>query len=319
MKFDKKIKNILITGGAGFIGSNLARILTQEYNFKVTIFDDFFTGSEENIRGLSAEVIKASVLDETALKKHVNNKDIVFHLAARNIIASIKNPLDDMNTNIRGTYNVLTECKIANVKKTVYASTSSIYGNSKQIPINEDETPNFLNFYSVSKYAGEGYTKIFYEQYDLPVCIVRYSNVYGTNQSASNPYCGVVGKFINLALQNKPLEIHGDGEQTRDYTFVDDACRATIHAALDPKSIGDVFNIGTGTETSVNLLSSTIIKLSNSNSKIVHIDKREIDNIRRRVLNIEKIRYKLKFFPVYTLNEGIQKTINWYSNHRHKK
>ena len=178
---------ILITGGAGFIGSNLARILTQEHRFDVTVLDDFFTGSESFLSGLKVKIIRASILEEKILKKHVKNKDIIFHLAARNIIASSKNPIDDMNTNVRGTYNVLKIGLDENVKKVVYSSTSSIYGNPKHLPINEDETPSFLNFYSVSKYAGEGYAKTFYEQHDLPVSIVRYSNVYGVNQSPQNP------------------------------------------------------------------------------------------------------------------------------------
>jgi UDP-glucose 4-epimerase len=302
---------ILITGGAGFIGSNLARILTQEHRFDVTVLDDFFTGSESFLSGLKVKIIRASILEEKILKKHVKNKDIIFHLAARNIIASSKNPIDDMNTNVRGTYNVLKIGLDENVKKVVYSSTSSIYGNPKHLPINEDETPSFLNFYSVSKYAGEGYAKTFYEQHDLPVSIVRYSNVYGVNQSPQNPYCGVIGKFIKSAIKNEPIVVHGDGDQSRDFTYIEDACKATIMAGLNTKSDGEVFNIGTGVETSINTLARTIIELTNSKSVISNIDKRDIDNIRRRVLNIEKIRYKLKFFPSTTLTKGLQQTIEW--------
>lgn len=306
------MKNVLITGGAGFIGSNLARSLVKEYNCNVTILDDFFTGNRDHLIDVNAEVIKGSVAEEDTVAKCIKNKDVVFHLAARNIIASSKNPLDDMQTNIRGTFNVLNESLKAKVEKVVYASTCSIYGNSKHLPINEDDTPSFLNFYSVSKFSGEGYAKTFYEQYNLPVSIVRYSNVYGINQSPANPYCGVIGKFIHNALHNEPLNIHGDGEQTRDFTFVKDACKATIMSALDPKAIGETFNIATGVEVSVNKLAELIVSLTNSSSEIRQIDKRDIDNIRRRVLNIEKIRYKLKFFPSHTLKDGLKKTIDWY-------
>ncbi len=310
------MKNILITGGAGFIGSNLAKLLSKQNEFKISILDDFFTGNREHLKNLDIEIIEGSVTDESLLSKHIKNKEIVFHLAARNIIASSNNPLDDMHTNIRGTYHVLNESLKAKVPNVVYASTCSIYGNPKHLPINEDDTPSFLNFYSVSKYAGEGYAKTFYEQYNLPVSIIRYSNVYGINQSPANPYCGVIGKFIHNALNNEPIYIHGDGEQTRDFTFVEDACQATIMSALDAKAIGDTFNVATGVEVSINHLAEMIIQLTGSSSEIKHIDKRDIDNIRRRVLNIEKIRYKLKFFPLNTLKDGLKKTIDWYKSNR---
>jgi UDP-glucose 4-epimerase len=307
------VKRILITGGAGFVGSNLAKLLVKEHGWEVTVLDDFFTGTRKNLEGLDLEIVEGSVTDEEKVASCIKNKDIVFHLAARNIIVSTKNPLDDMQTNIRGTYNILSEALKANTPKVLYTSTCSIYGNPRHLPINEDETPSFLNFYSVSKFAGEGYAKTFYEQFNLPVTIVRYSNVFGPNQSPSNPYCGVIGKFIHNALRNEPLQIHGDGEQTRDFTYVEDACKATLLAALDPKAVGDTFNIGTGVECSVNKLAKHIVGLSQSKSEIKHIDKRDIDNIRRRVLNIEKIRYKLRFFPSHTLDDGLKKTIQWYN------
>lgn len=309
------MKEVLITGGAGFVGSNLAKLLVEK-GFHVTILDDFFTGDYNHLKGLNVDVVEGCVTDESLVRKLVKQKEIVFHLAARNIIASIKHPKDDLNTNIIGTFNVLNECKNAHVQRVVYTSTSSIYGNPKYIPISEDDTPNFLNFYSISKYAGEGYAKTFYEQYNLPVSIVRYSNIYGTNQSPSNPYSGVIGKFIFAALNDEPICIHGDGEQTRDFTYIDDACNATLMVALDLKGIGDVFNIGTGTETTINSLAELIIRLTNSKSKVEHIDKRDIDNIRRRVMNIEKIRYKIKVSPLFNLRAGLSKTIEWSRKHQ---
>ncbi len=306
------MKRVLVTGGAGFIGSNLVKMLVLEYNCSVTVIDDLFTGDIKNLEGLDIEFIHGTILDKDLLKKLMKDKDIVYHLAARNIIVSTKNPREDLEVNIVGTFNVLEAALHSNVEKVIYASTSSVYGNPKYLPITEEETPKFLNFYSVSKYAGESYARVFYELYQLPVVVLRYSNVYGYNQTTKNPYCGVVGKFIEWALRNEPIYIHGDGEQTRDFTFVTDACRATILAALNPKSAGEVYNIGTGVETSINSLAELIIMLTNSQSKIVHIDKRDIDNIRRRVLNIEKIRYHLKFYPEFTLKEGLKKTIEWF-------
>jgi UDP-glucose 4-epimerase len=289
------MKKVLVTGGAGFIGSNLVRILKQTYGFSVTVIDDLFTGCKENLKGLDVEFIEGTVADSDLLSKHFKGKDLVFHLAARNIIVSMKNPREDMKVNIEGTFNVLEAALHANVGKVVYTSTSSIYGNPRYLPIIEDEPPKFLNFYSVSKFAGESYAKTFYEAHDLPVAVVRYSNVYGYNQLPTNPYCGVIGKFIVKALEGEPLQIHGDGEQSRDFTFVEDACEATIMAGLSPKSVGQDYNIGTGVETSVNALAQNIIALSGSRSELTYIDRRDIDNIRRRVLNVEKIRQQL--FP----------------------
>ncbi|MFX0204198.1 MAG: NAD-dependent epimerase/dehydratase family protein, partial [Candidatus Hodarchaeota archaeon] len=151
----------------------------------------------------------------------------------------------------------------------------------------------------------------FFESYDIPVTIIRYSNVYGTNQSPSNPYCGVVSKFFTSVLCDVPPQIHGDGEQTRDFTFVDDAVEATMLAALSPRVVGEALNVGTGKETSVKELAKLIIHLCGKDIQPVYKDRRDIDNLRRRVLNIEKIRQSLRWIPVTPLEEGLSKTYTW--------
>jgi len=305
---------ILVTGGAGFVGCNLVRILVQRYGFKVTVIDDLYTGVKDNLAGLfgSIEFIEGSVMDYPLLREKAEGKDIIFHLAARNMIVSTENPELDLEVNIKGTLNLLKVChQVGNIKKFVYASTSSVYGNPRYIPINEDDRVNFLNFYSVSKFAGEGYCNVFYELHNLPIVILRYSNVYGYYQSSCNPYCGVIGKFISCALKNEPILIHGDGEQTRDFTFVEDTAEATIIAGLSPKSVGQIYNIGTGREISINDLARVILKITGSTSEIWHVENRHIDNIRRRVLNVERLRRDLKYVPRYTLEQGIERTVNW--------
>jgi UDP-glucose 4-epimerase len=306
------MKRVLVTGGAGFVGSNLVAQLVREHGCEVTVLDDFFTGSRDYLEGLDVEVVEGNVLDRDIVAKSMQGRDAVFHLAGRNIIVSIERPREDMAVNIEGTFNVLEEALRADVTKVVYTSTSSIYGNPRQIPIDENELPSFLNFYSVSKFAGESYCRTFYEIYDLPVAVVRYSNVYGDNQSPTNPYCGVIGRFIASAAGGESLVIHGDGEQTRDFTYVADACDATILAAESPKAIGEVFNVGTGVETSVNTLANTIFELLGREPDIRYVDRRDIDNIRRRVMNVEKLRHHLKFSPSYTLRRGLEETIKWY-------
>ncbi|HSB93132.1 MAG TPA: NAD-dependent epimerase/dehydratase family protein [Flavitalea sp.] len=308
-------KKILITGGGGFIGSNLVKRLVQE-DCELTVLDDFFTGSREHIKSLPCEIIEGTVTDVELVNKCVSGKDIVFHLAARNIIISNKNPREDLEVNVVGSFNVFEACRNHNVSRVVYSSTSSIYGNPKILPISEDAENLFLSFYSASKFSAEVYAKAFHEVYGLPIAVVRYSNVFGYNQSPSNPYCGVIGKFLDSALANTPITIHGDGEQTRDFTFIDDAVQATIQCAVAPKAIGETYNVGTGVEVSVNTLAGMIRDVTGTTCEIQYIDKRDIDNIRRRVVNIEKARHELKYSPQFTLKRGLEKTVEWFRNNK---
>ena len=305
-------KKILVTGGMGFVGSNIVRSLVNEYNAIVTVVDDLFSGNVNHLLGIDYEFINGTIEDTDLVNKCVDGKDIVFHLAARNIIVSNKNPREDLQVNVIGTFNILNACKKYNVQRIVYTSTSSIYGNPTSLPIGEDDKKSFLNFYSASKFSAEIYAKTFYEVFDLPVSIVRYSNVYGFNQSPLNPYCGVIGRFFESAIEGQDIKIHGDGEQTRDFTFVNDAVAATISAAKYEKAIGNEYNIGTGVEISVNLLAELIIQIVGSKSKIVYIDRRDIDNIRRRIINIEKTRHDLKYQPQISIKAGLEATYNWY-------
>lgn len=310
-------KKVLVTGGAGFVGSNLVRKLL-ELKADVTVFDDLFTGSLDNLKGCdNYEFIKGDVREEKAVSGIINDYEYVFHLAARNIIISTKNPKEDFSVNIGGTLNLLMALRDSKkLKKFIYTSSVSIYGNPHYLPINEDDRINVLSPYSVSKLGGENYTKVFYENFNLPVVIVRYSNVYGDYQSPKNPYCGVIGKFIENVSQQKAPLIHGDGEQTRDFTYIKDAVDATLLAGMSEKSTGDIFNIGTGIEVSINSLAHILIDIYQKDMKAEYVDKRDIDNIRRRVLNIEKIRQKLKWVPQYTLKHGLENTVNWYENNK---
>ncbi len=213
--------------------------------------------------------------------------------------------------NAGGMLNILIAAKKHRNERIVYASSASVYGNPRYLPINEDDRVNILNPYAASKLSAENYCMAFCESYDVPVTILRYSNVYGINQSPLNPYCGVVSKFFTSVLNNSPPQIHGDGEQTRDFTFVDDVVEATLLAALSPRVVGEILNVGTGKETSVRHLANLIIELSGKSLQPIYIDRRDIDNLRRRVLNIEKIRKNLKWIPSTPLEEGLSKTYKW--------
>lgn len=302
---------VLVTGGAGFVGSVLVNRLVEE-GARVTVLDDLFTGRRENIAYLDdIKFIEGSVTDYDLLEKIIKGKKLVFNLAVRNIIVSVRSPKLDFKVNTEGTFNVLQASKDMGVERVIYTSSASVYGNPRYIPINEDDRLSCLNPYAASKLSGENYCFAFYETYRQPVTVVRYSNVYGVNQSPLNPYCGVVSKFFESIMRGETPQIHGDGEQTRDFTYVDDAVEATLTAALHPRAEGEVFNVGTGKETSVNELADSIIGLTESQVRPTYIDRRDIDNIRRRVLNIEKSRRILKWIPQNTLKAGLKKTYLW--------
>jgi UDP-glucose 4-epimerase len=303
-------RRILVTGGAGFVGGALTQRLV-EAGARVTVLDDLFTGFAETVP-TGAEFVEGSVTDEKLVDELVAANSLVFHMAARNIIASTANPRDDFATNIGGTLNVLLAAKANKVDRVVYTSSASVYGNPRSIPINEDDVLVPLTPYAVSKLGGENYCQAFYESYGLPTACVRYSNVFGPGQRPDNPYCGVVSKFLVDAHAGRPLSVHGDGEQTRDYTYVDDAVEATLLAAIRPRAEGEVFNVGTGIETSVTGLAEAIGRALSMSVEIARIDRRDIDNIRRRVVNIEKARRMLRWTPQVTLEQGLSRTAEWF-------
>jgi UDP-glucose 4-epimerase len=303
-------RRVLVTGGAGFVGSNLTRRLIDD-GARITVLDDLFTGRRENLPEGGFEFVRGSVCDAALVESLMARHAIVFHCAARNIVVSTRNPREDFETNIGGTLNVLLAARAAGVERVIYTSSTSVYGNPRYLPINEDDHLSLLTPYAVSKLAGENYCLAFYESYGLPTTAVRYSNIFGPGQDAANPYCGVVAKFIEALLAGRAPMIHGDGDQTRDFTFVADAVDATVRAATSERAIGEVFNVGTGIETRVNQLAEILIRITGARVTPEHINRRDVDNIRRRVVNIEKTRRALRWVPEVTLEEGLKRTLEW--------
>lgn len=303
---------VLVTGGAGFVGSNLVRRLLGA-GARVTVLDDLFTGRLENLPESGFEFVEGSVCDVPLVGRLVGEAQVVFHAAARNIVVSTHNPREDFETNIGGTLNVLLAAREhpERIQRVLYTSSTSVYGNPRYLPINEDDPLSLLTPYAVSKLGGENYCMAFYESYGLPTTAVRYSNIYGPGQDPGNPYCGVVAKFIESLFAGEAPVIHGDGNQTRDFTFIDDAVEATIRAATSDRALGEVFNVGTGAETRVNELAALLAHITGSDKTPVHKDRRDVDNIRRRVVNIEKTRRALRWIPETTLEQGLLLTVAW--------
>lgn len=302
---------VLVTGGAGFVGSRVVGRLVDE-GASVVVLDDFFTGLDDNLSpGPTLQVVRGSVTDDELVRSLMADCVAVVHQAARNIIVSTRNPREDFEVNVGGTLNVLLAAQEHHIERVVYASSASVYGNPRYLPINEDDSVNVLSPYAVSKYSGENYCTAFYETYGLSTAAVRYSNVFGPGQSSENPYAGVVAKFFESAMQGESPRVHGDGEQTRDFTYVDDAVEATLLTLVSTKADGQVYNVGTGRETSVNALARQIIDVTGAGVEPEYVDRRDIDNIRRRVLNIEKIRRELRWTPSVTIEEGLRRTHSW--------
>ena len=287
-----------MTGGAGFVGSNLVAGLVAS-GADVVVVDDFFTGTRRALPDI--EIIEGSVTDFSLMHRMCRRADLVFHLAARNIIVSTRNPQDDFRVNAGGTLNVLLAARDSNVQRVVYTSSCSVYGNRTRMPISENDPVSLLTPYAASKFAGESYCQAFNTTYGLPTTVVRYSNVYGPGQRPENPYCGVISRF--LAMDGKPMRINGSGEQTRDYTYVADIVDATLLAATT--KTGNVYNVATETETSVNELAALI------GGPVEHVGLRDIDNVSRRSLSYERIKKDLGWQPKVRLEEGLELTRDW--------
>jgi UDP-glucose 4-epimerase len=304
---------VVVTGGAGFIGSHLAEELLKR-RYKVIIIDDLSTGKLENIRplikgegsGNRVEFVHGSIIDLPLLKNVFQGVDYVFHQAAiPSVPRSIENPRATHEANTTGTLNVLLATRDNGVKKVIYASSSSVYGDTPTLPKNEDMSPNPQSPYAVTKLAGEYYCWVFHQVYGLPTVCLRYFNVYGPRQDPTSQYAAVVPKFTRRVLDNKPPIIFGDGEQTRDFTFVKDAVEANI-LATEGHATG-VYNIGRGERVSINRLAELVIKIVGNSVKPVHEEPRPGD-IRHSLADISRAR-QFGYNPRYNLEEGLRETI----------
>jgi nucleoside-diphosphate-sugar epimerase len=307
------MKRILITGGAGFIGSNIAQELIKRGD-DVKIIDNLTTGKVTNIKNILDKIkfIQGDIRDLNLLKKLMKEVDYVFHQAAiPSVPRSVKDPIASNRTNVEGTLNVLVAAKDNNVKKVIYASSSSVYGDTLTLPKVETMKPNPLSSYAVTKLTGEYYCKVFYKIYGLRTISLRYFNVFGRNQDPASEYAAVIPKFITGVLSNKPLIIYGDGKQTRDFTFIKDVVQANIKAAESSKGDGEVLNIARGERITINELSEMIINMVGKKIKPLY-DKPRPGDIKHSLADVSRAKELIGYIPEYSLKEGLKNTIDFY-------
>lgn len=299
-----------VSGGAGFIGRHLVHSLVEK-NHHVTIYENFSNSSENIIKDLlqkNVSLIHGDLTDFPLLKNSLKNFDFVIHLAAKiDILESIRHPEITNQINVGGTVNLLKACVENNIPNVIGASSAAVYGNPKTIPVTEETIPNPISPYGADKLSMEFYLRAFANAFNLNTVSLRFFNVYGSGQS--NAYAGVITKFIEKIKSNKPLEIFGNGENTRDFVFIDDLIHGifqTIDNIQGKK--GEIYNLGSGQSTSVNKLSDLILKISGKDLKKIYNPVRKGDLLFSEAL-ISKAKNDLQYNPSFDIETGLRKLL----------
>jgi nucleoside-diphosphate-sugar epimerase len=304
----------LITGVAGFIGSSLARALLAR-NEEVRGVDNFATGKRENITEILERIDfrECDILDLDAMHKACAGVDFVLHQAAiPSVPKSVLDPLGSNRANVDGTVNVLVAARDAKVKRVIYAASSSAYGDTPTLPKHEQMKPDPISPYAVAKLASEQYMISFYRCYGLETVCLRYFNIFGPHQDPSSPYSGVLAKFITQMLRGEQPTIYGDGEQSRDFTYIDNAVEANLLACKAPKSAaGQVFNIATGVRVTLNETFTLLQKLTSYDGLPKHGPERGGD-IKHSLADISKAEAGLGYKAMVHFEEGLRRTVEWY-------
>jgi len=307
----------LVTGGAGFIGSNTVDELVRR-GHGVVVLDDLSSGKEDNLAEVRSKItfMKGSITDIEVVQKAMVQADYVIHLAARTSVPrSVKDPVDTNRINVDGTLNVLVAARDNKVKRVVFAASSSAYGDTPTLPKSEDMQPVPISPYGVTKYVGELYAQTFGRCYGLENVCLRYFNIFGPRQDPDSPYSGVLSRFSTAFLDSTPPVVFGDGEQTRDFTYVDNAVAANILACEAPSASGRTFNVGTGQAVSLNQVLQMLQKASGKTLETKYEPAREGD-IRDSLADLRLAKEFLSYQPTVLFEEGLERTYAWYqANH----
>lgn len=305
----------LVTGGAGFIGSHIVEKLV-ELGKDVRVLDNFSSGKKENLSVCldRIELITADIRDIEAVKKAVRGVDFVLHQAAlRSVPKSLLSPLEYNSVNIDGTLNMLKAAKETNVKRFIFASSSSIYGDTDKFPEREQDFPKLISPYALTKLAGEYYCRIFSKNYGLETVCLRYFNVFGPKQAIDDEYAVVIPKFISCFLKGEPPPIHGNGKQSRDFTFVENVVWANILATEALKINFEVINVANGKDYSILDLVDLLNRITGKNISPVFTPPR-LGDVFRTLADISKAKKILKYKPKFDFKQGLRRTVEWFQS-----
>lgn len=308
-------RRFLVTGGAGFIGGHITEHLIG-LGHEVVVFDDLSTGKLDNLSGVKdkIEFVRGDIRDVDALKQAARGAGYVIHHAAEiSVIKSVQEPAFVNEVNVGGTLNVLIAAKEAGAKRVVFASSSAVYGDTGKTAQREDFLPNPLSPYGASKIAGEHYLSVFNHLYGVETVSLRYFNVFGPRQNPHSQYAAVIPKFMDRIMKGRELHIYGDGEQTRDFVFVENVARANYLACDAPDAPGRVFNIAGGRTTTVNELARMLIELAGKPVEVVH-DPPVPGEIKYSAADITQARNTLGYEPSVGFSEGLKRTFDHFAS-----
>ncbi len=303
----------LVTGGGGFIGCNIVQALVERGQ-TVRVLDNFSTGRRQNLTALEnkVELIEGDIRDRAITERAVEGIDYVLHQAALGSVPrSVQDPLTSNEVNVNGTLNLLWAAKKARVKRFVMASSSSIYGNTPSLPKDESMLPNPISPYAVSKLAGERYTLSFNAVYDLPTVALRYFNVFGPKQDPTSQYAAVIPRFITAMMSGQSPVVYGDGEQSRDFTYVDNVVQANLLACTASAAPGHAMNIACGDRYSLNTLLQLLAEIMGKKAQPVYETDRPGD-VKHSMASIERAQHLLGFSPAINFKEGLKRTVAWF-------
>ncbi len=310
---------ILVPGGAGFIGSNLTEALLKQ-GHSVRVLDNFSTGKRENLvyepKYPGLEILEGDIVERKVCRFAMEGVEYVFHEAALpSVEQSVQDPLTSNRVNVEGTLNVLVAAMEAGARKVIYASSCAIYGDDPALPKREEMTPNPLSPYALGKYVGEQYGRLFFRLYQLETVSLRYFNVFGPRQNPDSEYAAVIPRFIRALLKGDSPVVFGDGEQSRDFVFVEDVVRANLLAMSKEHLYGDVMNVASGKNLSLNQLLKALADILDSRISAIYRDPRSGD-IRHSLGDGERAKRLLNFAPTVELKTGLERTIAYFMKKR---
>lgn len=311
----------LVTGGAGFIGSHIASALAAS-GAKVRIIDDLSTGYLDNVKAIDGDVdfVQGSLADEVSLRRALEGVELVFHEAAiPSVPRSVENPRQTHIASVESTFSLLLAAKENKVRRVVYAASSSAYGDQASLPKIENMLPEPLSPYAVAKLVGEYYCQVFTRVYGLETLSLRYFNVFGPRQDPSSQYSGVISRFIGALLTDESPVIYGDGEQSRDFTYVEDVVNANLKAAETVKGIGQVINVANGERTTLNQLLAQLKALTGKPDAVADYREPRAGDVRHSLADISRARDLLGYEPQVDFETGLRHTIAWWKQSRFAK